>query len=97
VRVTTLAAFDRLLVAWMLALQLALSIGLKILTPAHERQISHPQRLRLVAKALAFLHRHEHTHHHGDPGRPLDLWTALWAGVPPHRLMIPPVQCIPIT
>lgn len=86
VRVTTVAAFDRLLVAWMLALQLALSIGLKVLTPAHERQLGHPKRLGLVAKAVAFLHRHEHTHQAHDPGRPLDLWTALWAGEPPYSL-----------
>ena len=83
VRVTTVAAFDRLLVAWMLALQLALSIGLKILTPTHDRQLGHPQRLGLVAKAVAFLYRQEHTRQPHDPGRPLDLWTALWAGQPP--------------
>ena len=97
VRITTLAAFDRLLVAWMLALQLALSVGLKILTAAHERQLGHPHRLGLVAKAVAFLYRHEHTHHRCDAGRPLDQWTALWAGAPPCRLGISPVQCIPIT
>jgi hypothetical protein len=83
VRVTTLAAFDRLLLAWMLALQLALSVGLKILTPAHERQLGQPQRLGLVAKAVAFLARHERTHQAQDPGRPIDLWAALWAGNPP--------------
>lgn len=96
VRVTTVAAFDRLLVAWMLALHLALSIGLKILTPAHDRQLGHPQRLGLVAKAVAFLHRHEHTHHRGDPGRPLDLWTAIWAGNPPDVLPRDLLYPIPI-
>lgn len=84
VRVTTVAAFDRLLLAWMLALQLALSIGLKILTPTHERQLGHPKRLGLVAKAVAFLERHERTHQPHDPGRPLDLWAALWASNPPR-------------
>jgi hypothetical protein len=97
VRVTTVAAFDRLLVAWMLALQLALSIGLKILTPAHDRRIGHPKRLGLVAKAIAFLHRHEYTHHPHDPGRPLDLWTALWAGDPPRSLPEERGDRIPIT
>lgn len=97
VRVTTVAAFDRLLVAWMLALQLLLSIGLKILTPAHERQLGHPKRLGLAAKAVAFLHRHEHTHQAHDPGRPLDLWTALWAGEPPHSLTDKRCNRIPIT
>lgn len=97
VRVTTVAAFDRLLIAWMLALQLVLSIGLKMLTPAHERQLGHPKRLGLVAKALAFLHRHEQTHHPSDPGRPLDLWTALWAGAPPSVRPTEQLKRIPVT
>jgi hypothetical protein len=97
VRVTTVAAFDRLLLAWMLALQLALSIGLKILTPAHDRQLGHPKRLGVVARAVAFLHRHEHTHHAHDPGRPLNLWTALWAGDPPCALPGTSANRIPIT
>ncbi len=83
VRVTTVAAFDRLLLAWTLALQFALSIGLKILTPAHDRQLGHPKRLGLVAKAVIFLQRHERVHQPSDPGRPLDLWSAVWAGEPP--------------
>jgi hypothetical protein len=83
VRVTTVAAFDRLLVAWMLGLQLALAIGLKVLTAAHERQLGHPKRLGLVAKAVLFLERQEHVHQPSNPGRPLDLWAALWAGNPP--------------
>jgi hypothetical protein len=97
VRVMTVAAFDRLLLAWMLALHLALSIGLKILTAAHERQLGHPKRLGLVAKAVAFLHRHEHTHSSSDPGRPLALWTALWAGAPPYALVGEHLNRIPIT
>ncbi len=97
VRVTTVAAFDRLLLAWMLALHLALSISLKILTPAHERQLGHPQQLGLVAQAVAFLYRHEHTRQRGDPGRPLDLWTALWAGAPPYTLRIEQRNRMPTT
>lgn len=97
VRVTTLAAFDRLLLAWMLALHLALSLGLKVLTPAHERQLGHPKRLGLVAKAVLFLERQERTHHRSDPGRPLDLWAALWAGHPPKPLLTPSFSGIPIT
>jgi hypothetical protein len=97
VRVTTVAAFDRLLVAWMLALQLVLSVRLKILTAAHERQLGPPKRLGLVARAVTFLHRHEQTHHPSDPGRPLDLWTAVWAGTPPRSLVEECYNRIPIT
>lgn len=97
VRVTTIAAFDRLLLAWMLALHLALSLGVKVLTPAHERQLGHPKRLGLVAKAVLFLERQERTHHRSDPGRPLDLWAALWAGSPPKPLDTTSVSRIPIT
>lgn len=97
VRVTTVAALDRLLVAWMLALQLALSIGLKMLTPAHERQLGAPKRLGLVAKAILFLERQERTRQPGNPGRPLNLWAALWAGDPPVPLALPAMYGISIT
>lgn len=97
VRVTTLAAFDRLLLAWMLALHLTLSLGVKVLTPAHERHLGHPKRLGLVAKAVLFLHRQERTHRPSDPGRPLDLWAAAWAGHPPKHLTHMPLSRIPVT
>lgn len=97
VRVTTLEALDRRLLAWMLALHLTLSVGLKVLTPAHARQLGHPKRLGLVAQAVLFLARLERTHHPNDPGRPLNLWAALWAGNPPKQLDPSAISCIPIT
>ena len=87
VGVTTVAALDRLLLAWMLALQLLFALGLKVITAAHLKMLSLPKRLGRVAQALAFLERHERLRKRDDPGRPLDLWSALWAGNPPYSLV----------
>ncbi len=60
VRVTTVAAVDRRLVAWMLARQRGLAVGVTLLTAADEQRIGQPKRLGLVATAVLFEESYEH-------------------------------------
>lgn len=77
----------------MLALHLALSVGRKVLTAGHERQLRHPKRLGVVAKAVLFLEWQERIHHRIDPDRLLEVR----ANSPPTQLALSPISCIPIT
>lgn len=70
---TSVGAVDRLRVAWMLALQIALALGVKLLTAPHEQRIAEAKRLVSVGAAVLFEARHTPTPPNTDSARPPDL------------------------
>lgn len=70
---TTVGAVDRLRVASMLALQIALASGVKLLTAPREQRIAEAKRLVSVGAAVLFEARHAPAPPNTDSARPPDL------------------------